>query len=548
MPSQPQIRISLILLSLAVLTGCATTPQIVEPTPGQAPPLVQPSSVSPETQIPFTPSTQPEIPAVDQSPDFLVPPLAEESTLPVPKEDLWSRIRRGFALQEMDSPLIKEHEGWYSRRPDYVTRMMNRSQRYLFHIVEEVERRGLPSEIALLPMTESAFNPKAYSSGHASGIWQFIPSTGKDFGLNQNWWYDGRRNVLSATKAALDYLQRLYSMFGSWELALAAYNAGEGTVARAIASNRAKGLPTDYLSLRLPSETRNYVPKLLAIKHIVANPDAFGLTLSDLPDKPFFTPVAISKHIDLALAALFANMTLEEFKALNPAYNTPVITHNDSKTLLLPTTKVAVFNANMKRYSDRQLHSWQAYQAKRGEKVIKIAAAFGMTPAQLRHLNHIQEKKGKLKSAQLLLVPIKMIKPLPTNAQIAATTVQLTPAVEPKASDVKMSAAVQIPAMEEKGQSDSIAQAIAERNAVATQVEPVTVTRRQTASTRKNARTAKSPPAARNTYYIVKRGDTLSGIAQAFRVGVSDLLKWNRLRSKSRLQPGAKIKVVGSIH
>ena len=191
---------------------------------------------------------------------------------PPPPADLWQRIRGGFQMANLQGPLVQEWEQWYSTRPDYVGRMIDRSSHFLYHVIEEVERRGMPTEIALLPMIESAYNPKAYSRSHASGMWQFIPSTGKDYGLRQNFWYDGRRDPIAATGAALDYLEKLYGMFGNWELALAAYNWGEGAVGRAIARNQAKGLPTDYESLTMPPETRNYVPKLQAVKNIVANP------------------------------------------------------------------------------------------------------------------------------------------------------------------------------------------------------------------------------------------------------------------------------------
>ncbi|HSQ05869.1 MAG TPA: transglycosylase SLT domain-containing protein, partial [Burkholderiales bacterium] len=189
---------------------------------------------------------------------------------------MWERVRRGFALPVFDNPLVHEWENWYSSRPDYVARMIERSSRYLYHVMEEVERRHMPAEIALLPMIESAYNPQAYSKSHASGIWQFIPSTGKLYGLRQNWWYDGRRDIIAATNAALDYLEKLYGMFGSWDLALASYNWGEGAVSRAIARNQAKGLPTDYESLAMPSETRGYVPKLIAVKNIITDPARFG--------------------------------------------------------------------------------------------------------------------------------------------------------------------------------------------------------------------------------------------------------------------------------
>jgi membrane-bound lytic murein transglycosylase D len=261
--------------------------------------------------------------------------------------DLWARIRNGFAMRDLNSPLVARHEKWYASRPDYVARMTDRARRYLHYITTEVERRGMPSEIALLPMIESAFNPGAYSTARASGIWQFIPSTGKNFGMEQNWWYDGRRDIVSATNGALDYLQKLHDMFGDWELALAAYNWGEGAVQRAQARNRKRGLPVNYTSLKMPKETRSYVPKLLAVKNIVANPASFGLVLGDIPDEPYFAAVATSKHMDVKLAAQLADISMEEFKALNPAHNRPVILQDSSDLILLPTDAVETFSANL---------------------------------------------------------------------------------------------------------------------------------------------------------------------------------------------------------
>ncbi|MDP1633704.1 MAG: transglycosylase SLT domain-containing protein, partial [Gallionellaceae bacterium] len=240
-------------------------------------------------------------------------------------EDLWQRIRDGYAMKELDSKLIKRHEKWYASHPDYVLRMTERGRRYLHYIVEEVERRGMPMEIALLPMIESAFNPGAYSVASASGIWQFIPSTGKHFGIEQNWWYDGRRDIIGATNGALDYLEKLHKQFGDWELALAAYNWGENAVARAQARNRSLRKPTDYSHLKMPRETQNYVPKLMAIKNIVADPARFGLILSDIADEPYFEAVATSRHIDVKVAAELADIPMDEFLALNPGHNRPVI-------------------------------------------------------------------------------------------------------------------------------------------------------------------------------------------------------------------------------
>ena len=318
--------------------------------------------------------------------------------------DLWTRIRGGFAMRDLDSPLIARHEQWYAGRPDYVARMTERARRYLYYITGEVERRGMPSEIALLPMIESAFNPGAYSTSRASGIWQFIPSTGKNFGMQQNWWYDGRRDIVSATNGALDYLQKLHDMFGDWELALAAYNWGEGAVQRAQARNRKRGLPVNYTSLRMPDETRNYVPKLMAVKNIVANPASFGLVLQDIPNEPYFAAVSTAKHIDVKLAAQLADISMEEFTALNPAHNRPVILENNSDLILLPIDKVETFRANLEAY-DKPLVSWQAYQPKKGERLDRLAPRFGLSVEKLKSVNGLSGR-AKLTTGQTLLVPV----------------------------------------------------------------------------------------------------------------------------------------------
>lgn len=341
--------------------------------------------------------------------------------------DLWTRIRGGFAMRDLDSPLIANHEKWYANRPDYVARMTDRARRYLYYIVGEVERRGMPSEIALLPMIESAFNPGAYSTSRASGIWQFIPSTGKNFGMQQNWWYDGRRDVITATNGALDYLQKLHDMFGDWELALAAYNWGEGAVQRAQARNRKRGLPVNYTSLRMPDETRNYVPKLLAVKNIIANPAAFGLVLQDIPNEPYFAAVSTAKHIDVKLAAQLADISMEEFTALNPAHNRPVILENNSDLILLPIDKVETFRANIEAY-DKPLVSWQAYQPKKGERLDHLAPRFGLSVEKLKSVNGLSGR-AKVATGQTLLVPING-EDADTESEFEAFNMHLSPVAE----------------------------------------------------------------------------------------------------------------------
>lgn len=319
-------------------------------------------------------------------------------------EDLWQRIRDGYAMKELDSKLIKRHENWYASHPDYVLRMTERARRYLHYIVEEVERRNMPMEIALLPMIESAFNPGANSVASASGIWQFIPSTGKHFGMEQNWWYDGRRDIIGATNGALDYLEKLHRQFGDWELALAAYNWGENAVARAQANNRKHGKPTGYSHLKMPRETQNYVPKLMAVKNIVADPARYRLTLSEIPDQPYFEAVATSRHIDVKVAAELAGISMDEFLALNPGHNRPVILQENNEVLLLPIDQVETFRANLEK-TDQRLVSWQPYESKKGERFDQIAARFDLTASELREANGLsrfaQESNG-----QTLLVPI----------------------------------------------------------------------------------------------------------------------------------------------
>ncbi|HLY97067.1 MAG TPA: transglycosylase SLT domain-containing protein [Sideroxyarcus sp.] len=346
--------------------------------------------------------------AASAEPETQAPAPIREAMIVAPESpagDLWQRIRSGYAMKDLNSPLIKRHEKWYANHPDYVLRMSERARRYLFYIMEEVERRGMPTEIALLPMIESAFNPGANSIASASGIWQFIPSTGKHFGMEQNWWHDGRRDIIGATNGALDYLQKLHDQFGDWELALAAYNCGENSVARAQAKNLKHHKPTDYSHLKLPRETRNYVPKLLSIKNIVSDPARFGLQLSPIPDEPYFEAVATPQHIDVKVAAELADISMEEFMALNPGHNRPVILQESGNVLLLPIDKVETFRSNLAKTNNQRLVSWQPYESKKGEHFEQIAARFGLTVAELRSANGLS-KYAQESNGQTLLVPI----------------------------------------------------------------------------------------------------------------------------------------------
>ena len=330
---------------------------------------------------------------------------AELEPLPPPTEDLWVRIRRGYAMPDLDGALVAKWEQWYASRPDYVARMLDRSRRYLYYIVVEVEERRMPLEIALLPMVESAFNPNAMSVSRASGIWQFMPSTGTHYGLKQNFWFDSRRDVVAATESALGYLLKLYADFGDWQLALAAYNWGEGNVARAIAKNRAMGKPTQYASLKMPDETRNYLPKLQALKNIVRDPEKYGLDLGDIPDAPYFAVVKTTRRIDVKVAATLAEMSSDEFQYLNPQHNRPVIAGADEFTILLPIDKAELFAAKL-HLADQPLVSWQAYRLRNGETLPQIAAKFGMSVEALRAVNGIGAR-SKVPVGHALLVTLQ---------------------------------------------------------------------------------------------------------------------------------------------
>ena len=391
--------------------------------PAVSAPVVQPASTVGVARAPAAVAAPAQTAAASLPPEARptpavvpVPPVAKPQAtkdlepahtidLARPADDLWERIRSGFAMADLESPLVAVRERWYASQPEYLKRMVERSKLYLYYIVEEVEKRGMPTEIALLPMVESAFNPMAYSRSHASGLWQFIPSTGKTFKLSQNWWADSRRDVVASTSAALDYLQALYELHGDWYLALASYNYGENGVARAIERNRAKGLPTDYLSLKMPPETRGYVPKLQALKNIISNPEAFGASFEPIPNEPYFVTVPTPSAIDIRLAATFAEMSVDELIALNPALNRPMISGPHTQTLVLPADRVDAFQRNLDAY-DQPLTSWQPYTMKGGDSLDRLAAKHGIALSKLKLANGITSRTRVGPGFQLLL-PLK---------------------------------------------------------------------------------------------------------------------------------------------
>ena len=320
--------------------------------------------------------------------------------------DIWGRMRKGFAMPDLDYPLVATHTQWFSTRPEYFERTTPRAARYLFHVVQELEKRGMPTELALLPFIESAFNPYAYSSAKAAGLWQFIPSTGRAFNLTQSMFMDERRSVLASTDAALTYLQKLYGMFGDWHLALAAYNWGEGSVQRAINRARKEGGATDFngIALYMPTETRNYVPKLQALKNVIAAPEQYAITLPTVDNRPYFVTIDKDRDIDVKVAAQLAEMSVEDFKALNPQFNKPVIPGGGGTEILLPRSNAEKFKANLAKWG-RALSSWTAHTVTNARvKIETIAKKFGTTPEVIREVNDIPPRMA-LAAGSTILVP-----------------------------------------------------------------------------------------------------------------------------------------------
>ena len=566
--------------------------------PSSAPTPQQPAEFSP------APAPLPTISKLAPIEDIsLVPPklinesLASLGTTPEPiiiDADLWNRIRNGFAMESLDTPAVQEHEQWYAARPDYIKRFVERGSKYLHHIVEEVEKRGMPMEVALLPVIESAFNPQAYSRAKAAGMWQFIPSTGKNFGLQQDALNDHRRDVLASTTAALAYLQKLYGMFNAWDLAFAAYNCGEGCVGRAIAANQKRGLPTNFLALNLPKETKQYVPKLLAIRNIVLSPGSYGLVLDTVPDQPYFAKVAAPARIDLKLAAHLAELSLEDFKALNPSFNKPIAA-GSLGYFLLPQDRAETFRHNLAAYQATRapLVSWTTYTARAGESLDVIGKRYGMTGLALRFANPgLKERRGKLAQATTLQVPLgretasitaqirqaPVPRPVvtPTNAasiqSVTTSTLILEPATRPQI--VPGQSAMIIPPAQKAAPApvfiestpdtitvkpgDSIFSISKATGVLMADIKTfnnlsgnaIRVGQRlklsgdSATAAPTQAVTAKAPIVrAAPVNHTVRSGDTLSGIADEHNLALSDLLRVNGFTMRTVLKLGAKVKL-----
>jgi membrane-bound lytic murein transglycosylase D len=529
-------RLPLILLATA-LTACSTmetrygTSQTV---PGDADYPAQLFSNTEESEPAAT--VNEEIAAV------------EVDITPAPPTDVWQRIRDGFTLEDSDHPRLQRQLDWYVRHPAYMQRVSERATPYMYHVIEIVEENEIPSELALLPIVESAFQPFAYSHGRAAGIWQFIPSTGRLYGLQQNWWYDGRRDVYASTDAAVALLKDLSRQFdGDWMLALAAYNSGPGTVRKAIRRNKKRGKPTDFWSLKLPRETRAYVPKLLALKKLIADPAAYNLDLPAIPNKPYLAQVELSSQIDLARAAELADISLDELYRLNPGYNRWATAPDGPHHLLIPLDSVDFFAENLKALPPEQRIRWVRHRIKSGETLSTIAVRYNTSMSTIKQVNRI--RGTHLRAGHSLTIPV---------ASRSASSYRLSAAQRKKSLQNQPRKGVKVVHIVQSGDTFwDLAQrhkvnvrSLAKWNGMAPR-DPLAPGQKLVIWSRSGIDTSSLQAAVlalpqqrtvtKRIGYKVRRGDSLAKISRKFRVSVAQLKRWNNLPEGKYLQPGQRL-------
>ena len=447
-----------------VITGCQVAPQ--KPDTSEGPQYTE--SVPEQRQT-----------AVTSSETHASTYLPKNTEATVQSNDLWQLTRQNFKLDlDQAHPRIEARAKWFTEHPRYVNRVVERASRYYYYILHETLKRGLPAELALLPIVESAYDPFAYSPGHAAGPWQFIPSTGKHFGLKQTWWYDGRRDIVASTQAALTYLEQLHDRFNDWELALAAYNAGGGNVSLAMKRNRRADKPLDFWSLQLPAETREYVPKLLAVARVIRNPENYGVTLKPIPNTPYFAEIDVQTQIDLAEAAKLANITTQELYLLNPGFERWATDPQGPHRLLIPAAQAEQFQMKLANIPADKRVKWARHKIKSGESLLGIARLHGTSVDAIRIANKI--KGNNIYAGKTLIVP--------TASQHASAYVM------------------------SQNQRAS---------------------RKQQQISRKTKRT--------KTSHTVKNGDSFWSISRKYKVGVKQLASWNNMSTKDTLSLGKKL-------
>ena len=458
---------------------------------------------------------------------------------------IWPRVRAGFQIpSETQHQALQDHLNWFTKHPEYIQRVMDRADPFLHYIVEEAEKRGLPSELVLLPIVESAFQPFAYSHGRAAGLWQFIPSTGRLYGLKQNWWYDGRRDIYESTQAALNYMVNLHKLFkGDWELALAAYNSGSGTVQRAVKRNKKLNRPTDFWNLKLPKETRAYVPKLLALKEVISNPEKYGLSLRCIPDAPGFKQVTTNAQIDLALAAELAEVDLDTIYNYNPGFNRWATDPDGPHALILPIESAEIFEKNYPTLSAENHLRWTRHKIKAGETLSEIAVKYKTSTKHLRKVNDLTD--NDIREGKHLMIPVAS----KDGTSYALSSSQRLKSLQNRKRGSKSNRINHIVkngesfweiAKKYKVNMHSLAKwngmAIRDRLKKGQKLVVWTKGKQSTARTHNPNSTIKS------IHYTVRNGDSLSRIASKYRVDVKDLHRWNTIKGKY-LKPGQRLKL-----
>ena len=491
-------------------------------------------ATSEDDDIPASVANAEALPADDAS-------SVEELGVP---SDVWERIRRGYAMPVLQSKLVDRWVDFYTKDPAYLRRMSERAGQYLYHIVEEIENRGMPTELALLPFVESAFQAEALSRAKAAGLWQFMPATGKAYDLAQNLWRDDRRDILESTRAALDYFEYLHGMFGDWHLALAAYNWGEGSVQRAIQRAKRRKQPTDYLHLRMPRETANYVPKLEAVKRIISNPSKYGITLPDVGNEPFFVTITKPRDIDIETAAELAGMPLEEFRRLNPSYKLPVIVASHNNVMLLPADKLDFFVDNLASWMDsgQPLSQWTTYRLQQGETLAQVAGRSGMTEDELRKVNGIPKGRRVLANSTLLVRSTGTEDQQDIAAELANAKLQLSPTTTWRRVTYRV-------------RSGDTLSGIARRWRI-TMKSIVTANRLRSDRLRVGQRLVLTVPnvprqaiastqrseSSQHVIHRVRSGETLSTIASRYGVSIAQLKMTNRIRT-NLIRPGQRLRI-----
>ncbi len=514
----------LVIMGLSVLTACSSTPTTVDTA------ATDPASSDKLYSSPSSPSSKSVWHKAYGKPQEASPNKLSEQTSVEPVADVWQRVRNGMELtpyraQEAET---KKYLSWFVDHPEYVDKVVERARPYLHHIVSELEKRNMPLEIALLPVVESGYQPFAYSKSRAAGLWQFIPSTGKVYGLKQDWWYDGRRDVIASTSAALTYLQKLHNDFGDWQLALAAYNCGEGTVGRAIKRNKKAGKPTDFWSLDLPKETSAYVPKLMAVSHLVAMPERYDIKLSPIENKPFLTVVDTESQLDLAVAAKLAGITADELHLLNPGFNHWATLPGGPHRLVLPLDKAAQFKQALSTLPKEDRMRWVRHKIKKGESLGLIAKRHSTTVEALKETNNLTS--NTIRAGRHLLIPM-VGEVSPQYSQMAKKRAKIANKAKKKIHVVKAGdtwwdlantynvSVTELTGWNNKSPRDTL-----------NLKQKLVVWPQKT----KHGQSDK----VKVVSYKIRSGDSLWKISRKFNVSVAQVREWNGLSSRTLLRPG----------